>query len=301
MAVEPGEAQWSIGGFCELTGLNPVTLRAWERRHGLLEPHRSPGGHRLYGPGDVERVRRIRELLERGARIGQVPGLLSNDAPQKRGSRQRDTWGELVRRMSASVTRFDEAELDRLYDQVFALQPVDRILRQLLMPVMRELGRRWERSGGGVAEEHFFATYLRSKLGARLQHRVRLGIRHQVVGACAPGEPHELGLLAFALEADAAGIHVLLLGANTPIAGMTAACRAAQAEAIVVSCSLAPAPGFLEEELPALVREAGVPVLVGGGVALRERAAIERGGAVAAGVDVATGVQLLARLLGAGA
>jgi DNA-binding transcriptional MerR regulator len=301
MAAEPEEARWTIGGFCELTGLNPVTLRAWERRHGLLEPHRSPGGHRLYGPADVERVRRIRELLGRGARIGQVPRLLSSDALPRRGSRERDTWGELVRRMTGSVTRFDEAELDRLYDQVFALQPVDRILRQLLMPVMRELGRRWERNGGGVAEEHFFATYLRSKLGARLQHRVRLGIRHQVVGACAPGEVHELGLLAFALEAHAAGIHVLLLGANTPAAEMVAACRAAQAAAIVVSCSVAPAPGFLDEELSTLVREAGVPVLVGGGFALRERAAIERAGAMAAGVDVAIGVQVLGSLLGASA
>ena len=30
------------------TGVNAVTLRAWERRYGLIVPHRTEKGHRLY-------------------------------------------------------------------------------------------------------------------------------------------------------------------------------------------------------------------------------------------------------------
>jgi len=49
-----------------LTGVNPVTLRAWERRYGLIRPTRTDSGHRLYSMADVEAVRSILSWTERG-------------------------------------------------------------------------------------------------------------------------------------------------------------------------------------------------------------------------------------------
>lgn len=45
-----------IGEVARLTGVNPVTLRAWERRYGLIKPQRTPKGHRLYPQDQVQRV-----------------------------------------------------------------------------------------------------------------------------------------------------------------------------------------------------------------------------------------------------
>ena len=42
-----------IRELSSLTGVNSVTLRAWERRYGLLKPQRTPKGHRLYSMQDV--------------------------------------------------------------------------------------------------------------------------------------------------------------------------------------------------------------------------------------------------------
>ena len=52
-----------------LTGVNAVTLRAWERRHGLIKPHRTPKGHRLYTREDIHRIHRILSLLDAGYAI----------------------------------------------------------------------------------------------------------------------------------------------------------------------------------------------------------------------------------------
>jgi len=71
--------------------------------------------------------------------------------------------------------------------------------------VVARPGRALAASAGAIAEEHFFATYLRSKLGARLQHRMRYATGPRLVAACAPGEQHEIGLLLFALEARMPG------------------------------------------------------------------------------------------------
>ncbi len=57
----------SIGQLSRLTGASEATLRMWERRHGLLQPARLPGGHRRYSEGDVDVVRRV--LADRAAGV----------------------------------------------------------------------------------------------------------------------------------------------------------------------------------------------------------------------------------------
>ena len=41
------------------TGVNPVTLRAWERRYGLVKPHRTAKGHRLYSADQLQQIQQI--------------------------------------------------------------------------------------------------------------------------------------------------------------------------------------------------------------------------------------------------
>ena len=63
-----------IRTISSLTGVKPMTLRAWERRYGLVRPQRTPKGHRLYTHQHVERIRRVLTLIERG-----VPVALASD------------------------------------------------------------------------------------------------------------------------------------------------------------------------------------------------------------------------------
>jgi methanogenic corrinoid protein MtbC1 len=133
-----------------------------------------------------------------------------------------------------------------------------------------------------------------------MQHRMRYATGPRLVAACAPGEQHEIGLLLFALEAHVAGMRTVLLGADTPLPDVAIAGRRGQADAVVVSSSVDPAPSFFRDELPQLVREAGVPVFVGGSTALRHRRAIEAAGATPLGVELEDGVRLLASRLGRG-
>ncbi len=68
----PPDEQLPIRTVARLTGVNPVTLRAWERRHGLFQPVRTSKGHRLYTHEHVELVRRVLALVDRGVPISRV-------------------------------------------------------------------------------------------------------------------------------------------------------------------------------------------------------------------------------------
>jgi MerR family transcriptional regulator, light-induced transcriptional regulator len=297
MTLAGGE-KLPIRTISAMTGVNPVTLRAWERRYGLIRPLRTPKGHRLYTHQHVELIRRVLLLVERGVPISQVNELLEADSGSRGpAARGRGPWQAYVDSMAAAISRFDELELDRIYDGALSVHSVETVTSQVIVPLLVRLGQRWQRMAGAIAEEHFFSTYLRSKLGARLQHRMRYSNGPRILAACAPGEQHEIGLLLFALEAQDAGLRPVLLGADTPLEDVAEARARSGCDAVVLSSSVDPPAGLLERELPKLVRQVKVPVFVGGSTALRHRAAVSAAGAVALGSAPEDGVRFIAAAL----
>ncbi len=71
------------------TGLSKDTLRMWERRYTFPKPQRDPNGERAYTPGEVEKLRLIKRLMDRGYRPGKIIGQ-SVEALQ--------SWGASLRR-----------------------------------------------------------------------------------------------------------------------------------------------------------------------------------------------------------
>ena len=57
-------------------GVNQQTLRYYERRGLLVEPERSPGGHRLYPPDAVTVLRVIKAAQRLGFTLDEVADLL---------------------------------------------------------------------------------------------------------------------------------------------------------------------------------------------------------------------------------
>lgn len=70
-------AQYTIGEVAQLCDINPVTLRAWQRRYALLKPQRTNGGHRLFDDADIDRIREIQRWIETGVQVSKVKNLLS--------------------------------------------------------------------------------------------------------------------------------------------------------------------------------------------------------------------------------
>ena len=54
-----------IREVARLTGVNAITLRAWERRYGLVVPLRTPKGHRLFSSEHVQRIQDVLTWLKK--------------------------------------------------------------------------------------------------------------------------------------------------------------------------------------------------------------------------------------------
>lgn len=282
----PSSAVFPIRTVAALTGVNPITLRAWERRYGLVQPQRTPSGRRMYTQADIDTIQRALALVQRGVAIGRVRDALRGAAPARSASRSSTPWAQQRARMRAAIERFDEAALDQLYDEMLALHPIEGVTRDALLPLLIELGQRWRDREGGIAEEHFLSVYLRNKLGARFHHRGRAADGPTLIVACLPGEHHEVGAFVFALAAHERGHRVVMLGADMPLPELAYAARRTLAGALVLSGTHTVAPDVAGNQLARLVAAAKVPVFVGGPVAVHQRDRILAAGAVPLGTDI---------------
>jgi methanogenic corrinoid protein MtbC1 len=208
-----------------------------------------------------------------------------------------DSWKSYLNGMISAIVSFDEDRLEEIYNEALSLYPIGSVTTRLLTPLLVELGFRWETEKGSIAEEHFFAFYLRNKLGARFHHQSRGNSGSRILLAGLPNEHHEIALLLFALAALESGYRVLSLGSNMPLHELPVVAEKRNCKAIILSGAIAMSSQTLNRELPELVRDSGVPVLIGGLSSVYGCDAINRAGAEALGRDIDQGLNRLKEVI----
>ena len=299
---EQSAGLFPIRTVSELTGVNSITLRAWESRYGLIEPIRKASGHRLYTQEHIDLINRVVGLLDRGMRIGQVKaevlaGDNSDDSDSSLEDERQNYWRRYINGMIAAIIRFDERALERTYSDALSHYPVRLVTEKLLSPVLKEVGERWASGQGSIAEEHFFGFYLRNKLGARFHHRSQSQSGPKLLMACLPGDLHEIGLLLFALDACDHGFQTILLGANMPLDEFPDAVKKTESDALVLSGTIEPGGEVISRSLPRLVEKLDVPVFVGGNVVASNFDDLKKTGVLLIGTDIDMGIKQIKKRL----
>lgn len=150
------------------TGVNPITLRAWERRYGLIKPQRSAKGHRLYSTGHISQIREVLGWLQRGVAVSQVKQLLQQSLSSPRAADSQ--WAEQQQQWLHCIEHLAERALDDGLHQALTLYPPELLCQHLLLPLLEHLERRWHCHPQAGLEQVFFHGWLRSRISARIAH-----------------------------------------------------------------------------------------------------------------------------------
>jgi DNA-binding transcriptional MerR regulator len=245
------------------TGVNPVTLRAWERRYGLIVPHRTPKGHRLYSQDNLARIQAILTWLARGVAVSQVRELLEQrplNHPQGASP-----WDQLRASLLQSIGQQAERALDEQFNRALVLYPPRTLCRQLLLPLLGELQQRWQGAPfGAQLERVFFHGWLRSKLGTRLYHNNRQQGGTPLLLANLSALPLEPELWLCAWLVSSAGCPVEVFDWPLPLAELALACERIGPRAVLLYSSQALDSQLLRRDLPRLNSACPAPLLLAG-------------------------------------
>ena len=230
------EDLFPIREVSRVTGVNPVTLRAWERRYGLIQPTRTDSGHRLYSATDIETVRSILAWIERGVAVSKVGKILARQdernvlAEPEDGTRNNE-WAEWQAHTARAVAAFDAVQLERLYGQVFASYSLAVVFERIFMPLWQDLLLRRD-AFGQTSEWLFLDSFLRARVLQRLQ-LAAAGPGNVLLSAW-PGHCHELELLVAGLLLAGEDGPLRVLAYGQPMAELALVCDKVRPPALVL-------------------------------------------------------------------
>jgi len=240
---QPPQASLRIGELARRVGMSPVLIRAWERRYGVLAPARSDGGYRLYSERDQVRLERIREHLDAGLSTAQAAARGLTEVPLEPPVGNPSARPAATMELSAiadallpMLERFDESAAQILLDDALARDGLDAVVRGVVLPCLREVGRRWQFGELTTGQEHFVSSVIQGRL-LSLARGWDQGDGPIAVLACPAGERHALGLICFGLALRQHGWRIVYLGADTPIASIQAVSRSVGGRVVVLAAT----------------------------------------------------------------
>jgi methanogenic corrinoid protein MtbC1 len=225
----PDEPKYTIRTVCSQTGIRAVTLRAWERRHAVLTPHRSANRYRLYSERDIGILHWVKNRIENGVSISSAVSEMRNmikngiypeaifPAPAMVSLPGVTLPGEYVDPLYDALIHHNEARSSDLMHAISSSFDVQTICTKILVPVLVNIGDAWYNGKIRIATEHFASNFITGKLMSMLQTFPIRRNAPRILLACGPAEQHEIGGLMLAAILRGAGYQVEFLGADLPV------------------------------------------------------------------------------------
>jgi len=222
----PDEPKYSVQRISDLTGINPVTLRAWERRYGILNPDRDENHYRMYSDRDLAILRWLINKKNNGVSISNASANLHEMIKQNNwpevipfGIAQAKTVSAVPPQRYADnlfdlLTKHDEVEAARLFEEVISKFDLETLIEKIITPTLISVGKAWVRGEIMISTEHFATAFVLSRLNNLYISLPIVNKGPKILIGGAPGEEHEMGALMMAVLLRNRGYRVEFLGAN---------------------------------------------------------------------------------------
>ena len=270
----------SIGVVSRRTGLKPDVIRAWEKRFGAVVPGRTATNRRFYTDEQIEKLLLLRQATLSGRQIGQVADLsiseLRDLAAQDRIALNRvPKPGEPITLLKEqgflascleAVEAMDAPALRYHLEKASSSLTQPKLMDELVIPLVQEIGNRWESGGFRIAHEHAASVAIRAFLENLQAGYTSATTAPSIVIGTPIHQYHELGALIACNTAAAEGWNIIYLGAALPAEEFVAVAEEKNAVAVALSLVYPGDDPYLPSELRKLRRmlHKDVDIITGG-------------------------------------
>lgn len=211
------EGKYNIKAISNMVGIQPGTLRAWERRYQILNPVRNESGHRLYTEEDLRKLKWLTEKVSGGFTISQAVSLLETESStvgtfEEEG--EVDSPQKIRDELLTMLLSFEEGKAQDLINHAFSLYSVEKVVIDILGSLLVTVGDMWEKGQITSAHEHYTTQVLKTRISMIFYSLPSNGLLPKAIAVCGPNETHEVGLLIFTLFLRRKGFEVIYLGSS---------------------------------------------------------------------------------------
>ena len=243
----PGSEFLTVAAVARRIGVAPATLRTWDRRYGLGPSRHTSGSHRRYSELDVSRLTLMRKLISTG--VAPADAALTAIALKEKSGVSKEVRRKVTKAIDspdiliATLMRAASALDSALVEEIVLTQikkfGVATCWRDLISPLLIQIGENWEKSNSDIEVEHTLSEVLQRTLRVSQEPLSKPINTRPVLLACTGEELHTLPLHALAAALSEQNIEVHFLGARTPISALSAVVKRSAPPAVFLWATMA--------------------------------------------------------------
>ena len=279
------DPKYTIKTVCDQTGVLPVTLRAWERRHEVLNPHRGDNRYRLYSDKDIATLHWIKNRIDSGVSISnavaelrqmQKNGGLLEAAPVIPFSAPKPVIpavppAKIGHELYMALIKHDESRASELLRDAYSMYDLNTYILKALIPALVEIGAAWYNGEITVTTELFGSSFIRGNLLGIFQAFPTRSSAPFILVGCAPTELHEIGSLMIAVMLRSEGFRVEYLGPDLPLDDLVDYARYEHPAMVVMAATSLESAELIDHLQEKLAKLKPAPVLGFGGSAFNQQ------------------------------
>lgn len=215
-------AVYSIKDLERLTGIKAHTIRIWEKRYQIVEPHRTDSNIRTYCDNNLKKLLNISILNRSGIKISALCKLSEDQIREKvlLSLKPETDFSSQIESMVVAMIELNEDRFEWLLNQSITKIGFEETLFNIIYPFYEKVGLLWLTGTICPAQEHFISNLIRLKLSVAIDGlpSVTSPEAKRIILFLPEWEMHELGLLTYFYMARKQGLKVFYLGQNVPAA-----------------------------------------------------------------------------------
>lgn len=245
----------NLSAVVRLVGINENTLRAWERRYGVVKPARDEQGRRIYSDHEVHRIQLLWALVKEGHAIGLISQLEDSElqnllkkslSPQALATQRADSKVEkLLQSIIRSLEKFDLESLHQVLQRARFDLTIKEIVIDLIKPLMEKVGLLSESRELSITQEHLLSSLLRDYLGNIHQSLSPYDFKARRVSKSVcittrEGDLHEFNILLASILSNLYQFKTFYLGPNMPAQDLGESCHKLKPDFLILGFTYLP-------------------------------------------------------------
>jgi len=212
---------YSIKDLESISGVKAHTLRIWEKRYGIIQPHRTITNIRYYKDADLQKVLNISLLNKKGYKISKIATMSTEQVRQKVGEYTEvgHVFEDQLDAMMLSTFELDESKFNIVLDHEISSKGFEETMNDVVYPLLDKLSMMWIAGSVKSVHENFVSNIIKRKTIVEIDRLSRsdsyANIRCLIY--LPENESHELSLLFLHYILVKNKSKVINLGIGTPL------------------------------------------------------------------------------------
>jgi len=214
-SLEKEKGVYNVKAISKKLGLQPGTLRAWERRYNIVTPKRNEVGHRIYTENDLTKLKWLVDKVQQGFTISQAVDLLSEETNDlssflSPGESLNLKKEEISHHIFDALLSLNEVEADDLINYALNFYRIEVVILDILAPITEPSFSKKKMITEGELE--YIKNWIRVKILSTYQRIPIQSFLPKVLTIAPPNKNDDIKILIFSVFLKLRGFQVYYVG-----------------------------------------------------------------------------------------